>query len=80
MPKALYRIPTTSDLIRALQATKNLRRIAEAVGIIEITTAGHITTTGAISAILTEKEMLKLQRENIGAAFVKTLQMEDLWR
>ena len=25
--KALYRIPTTSDLIRALQATKNLRRI-----------------------------------------------------
>ncbi len=25
--KALYRIPTTSDLIRALQATRNLRRI-----------------------------------------------------
>jgi hypothetical protein len=25
--KAFYSIPTTSDLIRALQATKNLRRI-----------------------------------------------------
>ena len=29
MAKTLYRIPTTSDLIRALQATKNLRRICD---------------------------------------------------
>lgn len=42
--------------------------IAEVVDIIDTTTAGHATTTGGISMIRTEKEMLEFQRENIGAA------------
>lgn len=42
--------------------------IAEVVDNIDTTTAGHATTTGDSSMILTEKDMLKLQRDNIETA------------
>ena len=46
--KSLYRIPTTSDLIRALQATKNLRRICG------FSTMGEIPSESTFSRAFTE--------------------------